>query len=101
MFTDVSDPENPQQLGFYKTADNGSTHGMTIDDRYAYACATTSQSKQGVGSNHHIVIVDYQDPRRRSLAQRRRFRRHIIHARYGTCATPRLKVLISDRLPSR
>ena len=61
-FTDVSDPSNPKALGYIVTAANGATHGLDIDDRYVYACATTPQSKTNVGSNHEIVIIDYIDP---------------------------------------
>ena len=61
-FTDVSDPANPRPLGYVVTAPNGATHGLDIDDRYVYACATTPQSKTNVGSNHEIVIIDYLDP---------------------------------------
>jgi len=60
-FYDVSDPRNPRQLGFYKTLDNGATHGLEIDDRYAYICANTAASKPG-SLNHEVVIVDYKDP---------------------------------------
>ena len=66
-FTDVSDPANPQPLGFLVTLPGGATHGMDIDDRYAYACATTPLSKTGVGANHELVIVDYADPRNPKL----------------------------------
>lgn len=61
-FTDVSDPRNPKPLGYIVTEPNGNTHGLAIDDRYVYACATTAQSKTNVGSNHEVTIIDYLDP---------------------------------------
>ncbi len=60
-FYDISNPSNPRPLGFFLTRPNGGTHGFEIDDRFAYTCATTPQSKPG--STHELVIIDYGDPR--------------------------------------
>jgi hypothetical protein len=60
-FHDVSNPSNPQLLGFLLTRANGATHGFEIDDRYVYGCATTPQSKPG--STLEVVIIDYGNPR--------------------------------------
>jgi hypothetical protein len=65
-FYDVSDPKNPVELGFYESLPNGTTHGLEIDDRYAYMCANTAASKPG-SLNHEVLIVDYQDPRNPQL----------------------------------
>jgi len=67
-FHDVSNPLNPQPLSFFLTANNGSTHGLEIDDRFVYACASTPQTKPPVGRNQEIVIIDYSDPRHPVLA---------------------------------
>lgn len=67
-FYDVSNPLNPQQLSFFLTANNGATHGLEIDDRFVYACASTPETKPPVGRNQEIVIIDYSDPRRPVLA---------------------------------
>jgi len=67
-FYDVSNPLNPQQLSFFLTANNGATHGLEIDDRFVYACASTPQTKPPVGRNQEIVIIDYSDPRGPVLA---------------------------------
>lgn len=75
-FTDVSDPANPKPLGFFVTARGGSTHGMEIDDRYAYICAsmpeTAHQNVQGLrrSQNQEVVIVDYINPTNPVLAGR-------------------------------
>lgn len=65
-FHDVSNPQNPQPLGFYLTRANGATHGFEIDDRFVYACATTPESKPG--STHEVAIIDYSNPRNPVLA---------------------------------
>ena len=63
-FYDVSDPANPQQLGFLLTEENGATHGLAIDDRYVYGCAEDPASKPVAGGdgNQELKIVDYSDP---------------------------------------
>jgi hypothetical protein len=63
-FYDVSDPANPQRLGFLSTEDNGETHGLTIDDRHVYACASDPADKPIAGGdgNQELKIVDYSDP---------------------------------------
>ncbi len=60
-FYDVSNPANPQSLGFYTSKLAGRTHGLEIDDRYAYICANTADSKPGPGGNQEILIIDYID----------------------------------------
>ncbi len=66
-FHDISNPRNPQALGFLLTRENGATHGFEIDDRYVYACASTPQSKPDPFGNQELVIIDYQDPRHPTL----------------------------------
>jgi len=58
-FHDVSNPSSPTLLSFVSTAPGRLTHGLDIDDKYAYVCAEMPQSKTNVGSNHEVVIVDY------------------------------------------
>src|SRR5262249_17460622 len=59
-FHDVSNPQNPQLLGFYQTRANGATHGFEIDDRFVYACATTPESKPG--TTQEVEIITYSTP---------------------------------------
>jgi|HubBroStandDraft_1064217.scaffolds.fasta_scaffold00783_16 hypothetical protein len=62
-FYDISDPAHPKLLSFLKTADGRATHGLTLDGRYAYACAEVPESKLPENAlDHDMLIVDYQDP---------------------------------------
>ncbi|MGE5141450.1 MAG: LVIVD repeat-containing protein, partial [Rudaea sp.] len=68
-FYDVSDPRNPQALGFFLTRLNGEAHGFEIDDQFVYACASTNDSKTGVtGGNQELVIINYSNPSNPTLA---------------------------------
>ncbi len=69
-FYDVSNPRNPQPLGFVLTAPNGATHGMEIDDRFAYICASMPETASPAGRNQEVVIIDYNDPRSPAIAGR-------------------------------
>ncbi len=67
-FYDVSVPTDPQFLGFYSSMLDGRTHGLEIDDQYAYICANTAESKPGPGGNQEVLIIDYFDPTNPVLA---------------------------------
>jgi hypothetical protein len=67
-FHDVSDPRNPQPLGFFLTRNNGATHGFEIDDNFVYTCASTPQSKLEPFGNQELVIIDYTNPQVPTLA---------------------------------
>jgi hypothetical protein len=70
-FWDVSDPRNPEELSFVETRPDGATHGFTIDDRYAYGCASAPESKTGAtGANQELQIIDYADPENARLVGR-------------------------------
>jgi hypothetical protein len=57
-FHDVSDPRNPKLVGEFNNA-GGQTHGMEMDDKYVYVCATMDRSKR---RNEELVILDYSTP---------------------------------------
>lgn len=73
-FYDVSDPRNPQRLGFVPTGNWSAsgplgtvtakaTHGLDLDGRYAYVCAEVGATKLPVnGLNMEVLIIDYSNP---------------------------------------
>lgn len=58
-FYDVSDPANPERLGFFTTLEDGATHGFEIDNDFVYACAELPDSKPGL---EQLAIIDYSNP---------------------------------------
>lgn len=58
-FYDVSDPRNPKELAFIPVAPDGKTHGLDMDDRYAYACAQYAPEV----NREALLIIDYSDPK--------------------------------------
>lgn len=58
-FHDVSDPENPELLGFFVTKEDGATHGLEIDGDFVYACAELPSSKPGL---EQVAIINYRNP---------------------------------------
>ena len=64
-FYDISNPAQPKLLGFLPTAPGlaRATHGLSLDGRYAYACAEVTASKLPENAlDHDMLIVDYLDP---------------------------------------
>jgi hypothetical protein len=55
---DFSNPRTPEKLAEWNNP-GGQTHGMEMDERYVYTCATTERSKR---RNEHLVILDYSVP---------------------------------------
>jgi hypothetical protein len=56
-FYDVADPSHPKELAFVPASPDGKTHGLDIDDRYAYGCGTFSADMNREG----LQIIDYAD----------------------------------------
>jgi hypothetical protein len=69
-FHDVSNPHDPQPLGFLLTRAGGSTHGLEIDDRFVYMCANFPDTAAPISRNQGIAIIDYSDPSNPVLASR-------------------------------
>jgi hypothetical protein len=69
-FTDVSNPRRPRPLGFFLTKVGGATHDFAIDDNFVYACASMPESNAPGVAHQEVVIIDYRDPRRPTLAGR-------------------------------
>jgi hypothetical protein len=64
MFIDVSNPRQPTVLGQWNNNPGGATHGLEMDDRYVYACGSSSETVNfGAARTGQILnVLDYSDP---------------------------------------